>query len=240
MQAAAGSPAESLAGAGFPVQVLTSDEIARLWRGLREMSHKRRHYIFRQDDSPDGIHCIAGGEVLLESVDQDGNQTAFFIAAAGELIGYRSLFAAQPHAATARTLSPCRTYFVPAALVQELVSANAALARAFLQLLARDPGPVAAPLLRNPYVPAGSRLAHLLLVLADRFAGEAQGAGFTCSLPLARSDIAALIGTRRETIVRLLQELERAGVLRLVNRQIVVDDRERLTRIAVGEAPRAG
>jgi CRP-like cAMP-binding protein len=237
MAHATGQMIDDLAKAGFPVRILTGEELRRLQRGLREIAHRRRHCIFRQDDLPDGIHCVASGEVLLESIDRDGNQTAFFIAATGDLIGYRSLFADQPHAATARTLSPCRTYFVPAALVHGLIVENPALAREFLRLLARDPGPIAAPLLRNPYIPAASRLSHLILVLGDRFGSRTSGQGFTCSLPVTRTDIAALIGVRRETVARLLQELEQAGILRLDERNIIVSDPEELAAFAASGSP---
>ncbi len=226
--------AERLAGAGFPVQTLTPDELDLLQRGLREIPHKRRHCIFRQDDPSDGIHCVVDGEVLLESVDYEGNQIAFFIAAKGDLIGYRSLFAEVAHAATARALSSCRTFFIPAAVLHRLIAGNPELGRAFLRLLALDPGPIAAPLLRNPYIPAGARLGHLLQVLGEQFGRAAQGGGITFGLPLSRSDIAALIGARRETVARLLREFERAGVVRLAKRNLVVTDPARLAALAAG------
>ena len=175
--------------------------------------------------------------MLLESVDRQGNLIAFFIAARGDVIGHRSLSAGEAHAATARTLSPARTCFVPAPVMKGLVAGNPALGREFLRLLARDPGPIAAPLLRSPYIPAGPRLGHLLL-LCDRFGRATPGGGMVYQLPLSQSDIDALVGARRETVVRLLHELERTGLLRLARRSIVVPDRERLAAFAAGKDPR--
>lgn len=188
--------------------------------------------VFYQGQEPLGLYCIANGDVLLERTDSHGNETAFRIAGPGEMIGYRSLFGRHAHEATARALSPVRLCFFPAPVVEEFVASSPRLAREFLALVARDPGPIHAPLLRNPLASAISRLAQLILILVQRRAQQTGPKEFVLKLPVSNADIASLIGIRRETVTRRLQELERDGICSHKGRQLVITDIDRLVALA--------
>lgn len=199
----------------------------------RTVVHRRRgQLVFYQGQEPLGLYCIADGDILLERTDSHGNETAFRIAGPGELIGYRSLFGEHSHEATARTLTPARLCFFPAAAVETFIASNPESMRAFLAIVARDPGPLDAPVLRNPLVPAEVRLARLLLLLALRRGKRVGETGMTLRLPVSNGDIAALIGIRRETVTRRLHALERDGICVHKGRQLTINDVGRLAAVA--------
>jgi len=211
-----------------PWNVLTRSEIEALGRHSKVQSFERHQTIFRQGSSPRGLHCIVAGDVLLERIDKEGHHTAFRIAVPGDLLGFRSLFAEQPHAATARALRRCRVSFIPEAPLREVLESNPLLACAFLKLVAADPGPFYAPFLRNPLLPAVSRLAHLLLILQHQYAQNSYDGEAIYELPVSKSIIAALIGIRRETVSRLFQQLEKAGLCNLHGSRIAIPSTTRL------------
>lgn len=196
-------------------------------------SYRRREAIYYQGDAYSGLYWVASGVVLLEQFDAFGNQTAFRLAMPGEFFGYRSLFAEEPHAATAIALKPSRVRACPPATVREQVRRDPAVAIELLKLLARDPGPVQAPMLRSPYLPVRVRLAHLLILLRERCASDDGHGGLVYSLPVQRGDIAAMLGTRIETVARTIRALEGAGVATFAKgRRVHVPEPERLYEAA--------
>ncbi|MYM73974.1 helix-turn-helix domain-containing protein [Duganella sp. FT134W] len=75
-----------------------------------------------------------------------------------------------------------------------------------------------------------SRIARLLLDMADRFAAL----GYSPSrfnLPMSRSDIASYLGMAKATVSRSLLELETLGLIRQDQRSIQILDRQGLRRL---------
>jgi CRP-like cAMP-binding protein len=221
-----------------PWHTLSQDEIGALSRHSKMQTFERHRIIFRQGDPPRGLHCILAGDVLLDHLDEEGNHTAFRIAVPGDLLGFRSLFAEQPHAATARALRRCRVNFLPEAPLRRLLGSNPRLGCELLKLVAADPGPIYAPLLRSPWLPAASRLAHLLLILHRQYAGNLGEGEATYELPVSMGNIAALIGIRRETVSRLFQQLEKASLCSLHGSRVVIPSTKRLIEYSGAIRPR--
>lgn len=215
-----------------PWHVLTPVQLEMLRGQCKPQSFERHQAIFRQGSSARGLYCLIKGEVLLDQVDKEGNHTAFRIATGGELLGFRSLFAEQPHAAGARAVRRSRICFVPERPLRKALAANALLACEFLKLVATDPGPIYAPLLRNPLLPAASRLAHLLLILQHQYAQDAGDQEVSYDLPLSKSNMAALIGVRRETVSRLLQQFEAAGLCSFRTSRVVIPGAKQLAKFS--------
>ena len=214
--------------------VLTPEQHRRLAAGCGSRQYARGAYIFHQDDPPEGLYCIRSGYVLLSQVDRFGNETAFRLATGGEVIGYRSLFAEQPHSAGARSLAPTRACCIPRTLLRGLRDENHALDAAFLKTLARDPGFVDAPLLRSPLLPLRVRFAYLLTVLR-REHGRPVEEGLLFEVPLTQRDTAALLGARPETVARVHRELEDAGLCRFRRGRILVCDSDAVEALAAGD-----
>ncbi len=66
------------------------------------------------------------------------------------------------------------------------------------------------------------RVARLLVELVDRFGAEGPDGALSLTLPLARQDMAALLGVRAESIARAVRALEVDGVARFSGRQVTI------------------
>lgn len=215
-----------------PWNGLSSKELVLIRRNASTKSYTRHQTVYRQGEAPQGLYCLLAGDVLLERIAPDGVCTAFRIATTGDLFGFRALFARQSHAATARALTKSRIALVPPAPLRGLVVSNGQFAFELLKIVAADPGPMHAPLLRSPLIPAVRRLAHLLLVLHGQYPQTICAGGATLDLPMNKGSIAALIAIRRETVSRLFQELARSGICTLRRSRIAIPDIARLAQFA--------
>ncbi|MBI4182967.1 MAG: Crp/Fnr family transcriptional regulator [Proteobacteria bacterium] len=197
---------------------------------------RRGTTLFNQGDEPQGIYCLRSGHVLLTQTDVAGNETGLRLVMSGELIGFRSFFAEEPHAATARVLTPSRVCLIPGAVLWKVLERNAALARALLRLVARDQGPMQAPFLRGPWLSVRERLVHLLLIIRDRCAETLPDGRLLFDLPLTRREIATMVGVRPESISRAVHDL-RAEEIATFNGHRIIASLDRLVAAAKTDRP---
>lgn len=200
-------------------------------RARKRSIYRRGDSIFTQDKKARGLYCVQSGYVLLRRVDAFGNETAFRLIGPGELMGYRSFFADEPHASTAQALTRTHVCFHPKTVVDRLVADSGQLAGRFLRVLARDPGPADALLLRGSKLPLRIRFMFMLLLLKERTNSVGVDGNMNFQLPLTRQDMAALLGARPESITRVIRELEEDGIAIFHGREVTVPDAENLAAL---------
>ena len=212
--------------------VLDDSELEFLNRTRRQSLYRPGESVFRQDDISTGLYCVQSGHMLLKQFDSFDNETVLRVVLPGETVGYRSFFSETPHAATASALTLCRICLIPAATIHRLMEGKVVLALRFLKTLARDRGPTEAPLLRSPHLPVRVRILNLLLILRDGCATDLPDGSLRFQLPIKRQDIAAMVGTRPETISRAIRELGNDGIAIFRRQQVDVPDIDRVLEIA--------
>lgn len=215
--------------------------------------------VFRQGDACEGIFCLKVGTVGLRKRDAQGHSVITRLAHAGETLGYRTYFSGGHFTATAEALKESKICFVDSDTVQRVLDQSPALAQRFLRHLAQTLRSVEESKLEIASLPVRTRVARLLLDLADRYAEASaetaalgaqpaiqplgagpglaatdpdpgEGSSLTFELPLARQDMAALIGVRPESITRALRALEKDGVALFNGRHVSVPSMERLLK----------
>ncbi len=180
--------------------------------------------IFNQGDPCSGVYCIENGTVAIRKTDEHGNSVLVRLRHAGEAIGYRDFFSGNGHSTSAEAVAPSTICFVERVAVQDLLGRNPALGLRFMLRVAEDLDDAEETILQNASFAIRTRLAHLLLALKERYATVDDHGVMTIRLPLARQDIASILGSRPETIARTIHGLETDGVARFSGRNVIVDD----------------
>lgn len=112
--------------------------------------------------------------------------------------------------------------------MRKLLDANPSVGLAFLKHMAKDLDDAEESKLQSSAMSVRARLAHLILVLKDRFGDVNDDGEITIELPLSRQDIAAMLGTRPETIARAVKSLEEADIAQFKGRRVLVADLDAL------------
>ncbi len=162
--------------------------------------------------------------MAVRKTDAQGNTALIRLCHAGDTIGYREFFGNTPSAVSAEALAESRICFVEQDALRALLARNPALGLTFLKRIAQDLDEAEEHILQAGAFPIRTRLAHLLLTLRDRYGTVGDDGVLTISLPLARQDIAAILGSRPETIARSINALEADGVARFSGRNVIVPD----------------
>lgn len=203
---------------------LKDDDLALLDRSKLTVNYRQGENVYMQGNACHGVYCIEAGTVAIRRVDAQGNSILLRLAHPGQTVGYRDFFGGQGHTASAEALTPSRVCHVEGQSLRRMLDHNPALGLNFLSHLAEDLDHAEESILQNSALPVRTRLAHLLLTMKDRFAGVTDDGTIVISLPLARQDLAALLGTRPETIARTISALEADEVARFSGRNVHIAD----------------
>jgi CRP-like cAMP-binding protein len=187
--------------------------------------------IYQQGNPVLGMHCIHQGKVKLAKAGGDGKEHITQLVRHGNVLGLRAMLGGGQYLSSAVALDDCVVCFIPRPDVLRLIQSNRQFSNSLLQLLATNLGEAEEQLLRLAYKPVRERLAQALLLVRRTFdSAGAPGEPFT--IALSREDLAALVGTAKETVSRLLTEYKDAGIVATRGSQIMLLEEEQLRAIS--------
>ncbi len=204
-------------------------ELAVVSLGKVSQVYQRGQVIFHKGTRPNGLYCIHQGKAKLSKVTADGKEQIVQLAKEGDVLGYQSMMANANYSASAVALSDCVVCHIPRADFMSIIEQNAQFSRALTQLLAKVLRDTEERFLHMAYKPVRERLAEALLLLHHLFQPTSPT---SFSIPIAREDLAALMGTAKETASRLLSDFRNEGLIETQGRRITVLNLAELTKIS--------
>lgn len=191
---------------------------------------KKGQEIFNQDAKPHGLYCVSKGKVKVHQLGSEGKDQIVRMAKEGDIIGYRSLLSGDRYACSATALDNTTVCFIPKETFFNVMEANSSITFSVMNLLSNDLGKAEHKLTDINLKPVKERLAEALLFLKETYGFEADNQ--TLNIVMSREDIASLVGTARETAIRVLSDLKDEQVLVLEGKKIKIINLLELVRIA--------
>jgi CRP/FNR family transcriptional regulator, cyclic AMP receptor protein len=186
--------------------------------------------LFLEKQDPRGVFVLCAGEVKLSISSSGGKTLILRIAKAGEVLGLMSTLAGVPYEVTAETIRPCQVAYIRREDFLRFLGKHTELYQGIVrQMTSLYQG--ACSQLRTVGLSASApeKLARLLL---DWSAGGKQTEqGTQVKLPLTHEEIAALIGTTRETVTRTLSEFKSKQLVALHGSNLMISNRPALESI---------
>jgi len=193
-----------------------------LAKGRRRREYGSGEVVFAQGAPNDGVHCVSGGTVGIRRLDNNGNSVLLELAYPGDTIGYRSFLTGSEHRTSAEALGPSVVCHIDRPTVTALLAANPALGLRFLKRSIDELEHAHDMMFRQATLSNRHKLVHLLLVLVQRHGRKQSDGSQSIELPVSRRDLASMVGTRHETISRIIGRLETDGVARFSGRQVFI------------------
>ena len=186
--------------------------------------------LFYQGNYPVGLFCMNTGKVKLYKADESGKEQIVRLAKGGDVLGYRALLTGESYSATSSVLEDATICFVPKDAFLELLKRNSALSMKVIQLLGHDLAKAEQRELSLSRKPVRERLAETLLMLKEFYGFEDDQA--TIKGSMSREDLANIVGTATETVIRLLSELKHEGIVELAGKRIKILNQAALVKTA--------
>ena len=180
--------------------------------------------LFLERQDPRGVFVLCAGEVKLSISSSGGKTLILRIARPGEVLGLVSTLAGVPYEVTAETIRPCQVAYIRR--------------EDFLSFIARHPEAYQAVLRQMTLLYQGAcsqlrtvglsasaqeKLARLLLDWSA--GGKETEHGVQVKLPLTHEEIAALIGTTRETVTRTLSDFKSSHLVAMHGSNLMISNR---------------
>ena len=210
--------------------VLEGAEIVEVSTGKTCNSVKRGDKVYAEGQYSRGLHCIHSGHVKLVRYGKDGREQILRFAGAGDTIGYSAMITGEPYSVEAIAVEDSSVCFIPSDLIQKYLKENPHLSLQVMQLMSHELQDTEKRVVELAQKSVRERVAEALLVLRDTFGTEDDGE--TLNLPLTREEIADIVGTAPESLIRMLSELKSQDVIETKGRRIRVKNLKALITAA--------
>lgn len=184
--------------------------------------YKKGEIIFREGGIPTGIFYIKSGKVKKYKTTPKGNEQIFYLCSQGELLGYHALLGEELYMDSAATVEDSHITFIPKDNFIKVLRNSTPFSNALLKALGHEFSLFMNSISNLASKSVRERLAFNLLILNEKFKSTDQpGAS---EIHLSRTDLANMVGTAKETLVRLLQEFSQAGLIKKTSKTIRIID----------------
>lgn len=193
----------------------------------RTYSHEKGTTLFLQGQPAIGLYMLCQGRVKLSICSKDGKAVILRIAEAGDILGLSSAIAGETSHATAVAIERCQVNFVPKDDFVRLMKQYSEVSLSAARQLARNYHlafeQITSLALSNS---SAERLATLLLGWSRTNGNGNPHAGLR--MTYTHEEIAAMIGTSRETVTRLLNGFKRSNLISISGSDLYIHDFHRL------------
>ncbi|OFW55879.1 MAG: hypothetical protein A2133_01210 [Actinobacteria bacterium RBG_16_64_13] len=206
---------------------LDEDHLAQLVAQGGRRRFDANQSVFFEGDRATGLHIVLEGRVRVFKTSPRGREQTLMIMGPGEPVGEVAVLSGETYPASAETLDPSETLYIPRQAFLDLVSREPEVAMRLLSALSVRLRSFASLIEDLSLRDVSERLAAHLLALATEGADEEM-----IDLDVSKSQLSAAVGTVPETLSRAFGQLARAGAIQTRGRKVHIKDRALLAQVA--------
>ena len=196
---------------------LTAQEMTQLDVDKTCSLYPKGSIIYREGTRLTGFYCVTRGILKIFKTGVDGKEQIIRFAKKGDIIAYRSLLSKELACTTSKVIEETVLCHVPYQTLLFLIQNNWQFSHHMLQIVCKELGEA------NDYITdiaqksVRERLAEVLLLLKDNF--DLDNAN-TLQISLTREELANMVGTATESVIRLLTEFRLEKLIDVQGRKI--------------------
>lgn len=190
--------------------------------------YKKGQTLFVQGNHPFGLYCINSGNIKVTRTGTDGKESIVRIVTGGDVLGHRSLFTSEYYSATATAIEDTKVCFIDKKYILKLIEEKPSVSLHIINKLSRDMGAAEGKISSFHQKNVRERLAELLLILKESHGEKLPNGHIKLNIKLTREEMATMIGTANETLIRFISEFKEEGLIDQSGKAIMILDEERL------------
>ncbi|WP_258104296.1 response regulator [Marinoscillum sp. MHG1-6] len=209
---------------GFLEEAAKFGSLENLKRDRKTRHFDKKESIFKQGDFPHYLYAIKSGKVKIFKINTDGKQFIHQILGPEEFMGQHALIQDVNHTEFAEALEPTEVILIPRLDFQNLIFQNREVSSQFIKMLSKDIVDKEHELIGLAYDTLRKRTADNLIKLLDANNGSA-------TINISRNDLASMVGTATESVIRVLSEFKKDGLIKIDNTGISIEQPDEIRRI---------
>ncbi|MCX6332890.1 MAG: Crp/Fnr family transcriptional regulator [Bacteroidia bacterium] len=214
---------------GAIFRFLSRDEVDMINFEKEFRQFKRGEILYNEGNRISGFYCIHSGIIKVFKTGLDGKEQIIRFAKPGDIIAYRSVLSSEVACTSAKVIEDCQVCFIPAEILISLIKSNSSYAHELLKLACHELGEANSFITDIAQKTVRERLAEILLLLVHDFGLDEQN---YLQISLTREELANIVGTATESVIRLLSEFKSDTLVELNGRKIRILDMKGLEKIS--------
>ncbi len=198
---------------------LTTEEYQNLYAQKICRLYKRGEIIYREGSRLRGVYCIYKGKIKLYKTGPEGKEQIIRFAQPGDLLAFRAVLSQETACMTAQALEDVILCQIPAKTFLDLAKENPNFSMKLIQISCKELNESNKFIVDLAQRPVKVRLAQTLLLLLDTFGTDKDG---FIDVLLTREEIANIVGTATESVIRYLSEFKKSGFVQLNSKKIKI------------------
>lgn len=207
---------------------LTEAEFADLSKKVSLTRLKKNTVVYHEGSHLGGMYIVLTGVLKIYKTGFEGKEQIIRFARSGEPLAYRSIICDEQACTTAETLYETSLCYVPSEDLLKLISSNNKFAITMLKRACMELGESNEFVIDLAQKTVRERLAEVLLRLMEIFDLDEEK---RLRIALTREDLANLVGTATESVIRLLSEFKADKLVELQGRYIKMLNIPQLVKI---------
>ncbi|MDZ7606135.1 MAG: Crp/Fnr family transcriptional regulator [Cyclobacteriaceae bacterium] len=210
---------------------LPKDDLDALSQHKTCIRYKKGQTLFYEGTRPMGLFCINSGKVKVYKISSEGKEQILKLAKSGDFLGYRALISEEFYNSSATVIEEGAMCYIPKSDFLEILHKNPAFFRKMAKRVAHELGLMEQKLVTIAQKSVRERLAATLIMLKETYGMEGEESDLI-DIALSREDLANIIGTATETVIRLLSDFKSQKLISLQGKKIKVLNHKGLIREA--------
>ncbi len=194
------------------------EALATLAENRAVKTYRKKDYIFEEGEFAKHLFFIKKGKIKLFKTNDDGKEYIIDILVQGAFVGYVPLLQASRYSESAIAMESVELSIIPKDDFMQLIYANRDVANQFIKMLADNVTENEERLLQLAYDSVRKRVAEALLLLYDKLDKSDEDESFS----ILRDDLANMVGTAKETVIRTLTDLKNEDLIDINNGKITI------------------
>jgi CRP-like cAMP-binding protein/FixJ family two-component response regulator len=189
---------------------------------------KRKQIVYNEGLHPRGIYFIQKGKVKSYKSNEDGKEYILGLYNEGDFFGYLALLEDRIYTDNAETIDESEIYFIPKEDFFNLIQNNKEVANRFIKMLSNNIAEMEDRILKLAYNSVRKRVAEALLFVEKTY-NDRQIQNYT--MMMSREDIAGIVGTSTETVIRALSDFKDENIIDIKGRSITITNMDKLRKM---------
>lgn len=197
--------------------------IESLTESRKLYQYKADEFVHREGDLANFLFFLKKGMVKTYRLNDDMKELILQVFQPGEFIGYKALLEDRTYDEYAVAINEVELYKVPKSDFVNLIYSNQEVSAKFIQLLSKSLSEKEERLVQLAYDSVKKRTIVQIQKLNEESSGD--------KINVSRQDLSNLVGTSKETLVRVLTSLKQDGLIDSDGHYIKVLDKDGLDRL---------
>jgi CheY-like chemotaxis protein/CRP-like cAMP-binding protein len=201
-------------------------ELKSLLENKKVRDFSKKEMIYLEGSYPNVLYYINKGKVKCFRTNEDGKELITGMYAELQFFGHIALLSEEPYLESAMAMEDAEITIIPKDDFFALIYNNRDVAHTFIKLLSNSVKDQEERLLNTAYNSIRKRVSESLIRFYETYKGEPGK-----EIPVFRDDLAKVVGTSTETVIRTLSEFKDEGLIATSGRRITVLEPEKLRKL---------